>query len=379
MNYQLTLDSELQWAAERRLAAGPQADQGRLRVRDRDGHQDRPAAGPGQRAGLRPQPAHEASDEENRGNRAVSAPYEPGSVQKVLTAAALIDSGDGHAGDQGGGAGAAACPATAPSRTPSTTRRRSSSSTCAASSPARPTSAPSCWPGRWTSTSCGTTCSASGSAARPASSCRGSPAASCRRPTSRTAQRDQVAFGQALAVTGMQEAAALAGILNGGVYNPPTVIQGVTDAEGRDGAGRPAGAPPGGVRRDLGPGPGPDGGGGRQRERPAGPQAGRLPQRRQDRHRAAGRHHVRLLPRLRHLLRGVRPGGRPADPDLRRGHQPEGRRHGHRDGGPGGPGPDERGAAALLGRRRTRSRTTPSPPNGSEPGGRRPGPGRCTR
>ena len=65
-------------------------------------------------------------------------------------------------------------------------------------------------------------------------------------PTAELADRtrDQVAFGQALAVTGMQEAAALAGILNGGVYNPPTVIKGVTDAEGRrcrSTAGRPAG------------------------------------------------------------------------------------------------------------------------------------------
>ena len=48
--------------------------------------------------------------------------------------------------------------------------------------------------------------------ARPASSCRGSRAASCRRRTCPICTRDQVAFGQALAVTGMQEAAALAGI-----------------------------------------------------------------------------------------------------------------------------------------------------------------------
>src|SRR4029453_11460841 len=30
---------------------------------------------------------------DDRGNRAVSAPYEPGSVEKVLTSAALLDSG----------------------------------------------------------------------------------------------------------------------------------------------------------------------------------------------------------------------------------------------------------------------------------------------
>ncbi len=45
-------------------------------------------------------------------------------------------------------------------------------------------------------------------------------------------QRDQVAFGQALSVTGIQEAAAIAGIVNGGVYHPPTVLKGATDADG---------------------------------------------------------------------------------------------------------------------------------------------------
>ena len=35
----------------------------------------------------------QAAKPEDRGNRAISAPYEPGSVQKILTAAALFDSG----------------------------------------------------------------------------------------------------------------------------------------------------------------------------------------------------------------------------------------------------------------------------------------------
>jgi cell division protein FtsI (penicillin-binding protein 3) len=47
-------------------------------------------------------------------------------------------------------------------------------------------------------------------------------------------QRDQVAFGQAIAVTGIQQAAAVAGIINNGVYHPPTVIKRATDAEGRE-------------------------------------------------------------------------------------------------------------------------------------------------
>jgi cell division protein FtsI (penicillin-binding protein 3) len=47
-------------------------------------------------------------------------------------------------------------------------------------------------------------------------------------------QRDQVAFGQAIAVTGIQEAAAIAGIVNDGIYHPPTVIKSATDGEGRE-------------------------------------------------------------------------------------------------------------------------------------------------
>lgn len=45
-------------------------------------------------------------------------------------------------------------------------------------------------------------------------------------------KRDQIAFGQGLSVTAIQEAAAIAGILNGGVYNPPTVIDSATAADG---------------------------------------------------------------------------------------------------------------------------------------------------
>src|SRR5690606_10014574 len=44
--------------------------------------------------------------------------------------------------------------------------------------------------------------------------------------------RDQISFGQGLSVTALQNAAAIAGILNGGMYNPPTVIRSATDAAG---------------------------------------------------------------------------------------------------------------------------------------------------
>jgi cell division protein FtsI (penicillin-binding protein 3) len=47
-------------------------------------------------------------------------------------------------------------------------------------------------------------------------------------------QRDQVSFGQALSVTGIQEAASIAGLVNGGIYNPPKVLKRDYDADGRD-------------------------------------------------------------------------------------------------------------------------------------------------
>lgn len=45
-------------------------------------------------------------------------------------------------------------------------------------------------------------------------------------------QRDRVAFGQSISVTPLQEAAAVAAIVNGGVYNQPTIIKSVTSGSG---------------------------------------------------------------------------------------------------------------------------------------------------
>ena len=44
--------------------------------------------------------------------------------------------------------------------------------------------------------------------------------------------RDQVAFGQGLAVNSVQEAAAVAGVVNDGVYNPPTLLKSATTTDG---------------------------------------------------------------------------------------------------------------------------------------------------
>jgi cell division protein FtsI (penicillin-binding protein 3) len=47
-------------------------------------------------------------------------------------------------------------------------------------------------------------------------------------------QRDRVAFGQAIAVTGIQQASAVAAVVNGGIYNPPTVIKKAIDGDGKE-------------------------------------------------------------------------------------------------------------------------------------------------
>jgi len=61
-------------------------------------------------------------------------------------------------------------------------------------------------------------------------------------------QRDRIAFGQSISVTAMQEAAAIAAVVNGGVYRQPTIIDSVTDAKGR-----PVAQPPQVTRQVISP------------------------------------------------------------------------------------------------------------------------------
>ncbi len=231
VSYQLTLDSEVQWAAERRLAEQVRlthADSGFAIVMDpKTGQVLALANAPGF------DPAKPgASDPEDRGNRAVSAPYEPGSVEKVLTAAALVDSGT-------------ATPETrvkVPVELATGGRyitdsfdhgvlrlnlrgviARSSNMGTALLARQLPEQRLHDYLVRF------------GLGSRTGIELPGesrgiiTPVAKMQ-----PGQRDQVAFGQALAVTGIQQAAAVSGIINQGVYNPPTVIKGATDADGRE-------------------------------------------------------------------------------------------------------------------------------------------------
>src|SRR5699024_8735605 len=91
-SYELTLDSDLQWMTEQALADGmrqAQAKTGTAVVMN---------IHTGEILALANGPSFDsanpsAADGDNLGNRAVTEVYEPGSVQKVLTMAALADQG----------------------------------------------------------------------------------------------------------------------------------------------------------------------------------------------------------------------------------------------------------------------------------------------
>ncbi len=230
VSYQLTLDSEVQWAAERRIdeqVRSTKADWGFAIVLDpKTGQVLALANAPG----FDPAKPQDANPED-RGNRAVSAPYEPGSVEKVLTAAALVDSG---------------------TATPET---RVKVPVHLATGGRYITDAFDHGVLRLNlrgvialSSNMGTALLARqlpkqqlrdyllrfGLGSRTGIELPGESRGIAPPPDLGDAQRDQVAFGQALAVTGIQEAAAIAGIINDGVYHPPTVIKGAIDADGQE-------------------------------------------------------------------------------------------------------------------------------------------------
>ena len=230
LSYQLTLDSEVQWVAERRLAeqmAKTRADSGFAIVLDVKTGQVIALANSPTFDSSRPQ----AADSDDRGNRAVSAPYEPGSVQKILTSAALIDSG-------------IASPTTRvviPSRLASGGRYIkdhfphgelhynmrgviADSSNIGTALLTR----------QLDKQTLHDYLVSFGLGSRTSIELPGESAGIMPKAGMPDGQRDQISFGQAIAVTGIQEASAVAGIVNDGIYNPPTVIKKATDGEGRE-------------------------------------------------------------------------------------------------------------------------------------------------
>jgi cell division protein FtsI (penicillin-binding protein 3) len=228
LNYQLSIDSELQWVAEQRLAkqvASSKADSGFTITMD---------VKTGQVLVLAQVPTVDASNPAAtppglRGVPAVSDPYEPGSVQKLLTAAAIVDSGTADAESR----------LLVPNRLRTDGRalkdhfehkelKLNMRGVVALSSNIGMVLLSRQMPkaqmvdylrsfGLGSKTGIELPSESSGIV----------PGRDLKNIT-----RDQMAFGQSIAVTGIQEISALAGLINGGIYNPPTLIKGATTSDG---------------------------------------------------------------------------------------------------------------------------------------------------
>lgn len=229
INYQLTIDSELQWMAEQRVAqavAKTKALSGfAITMNVKTGEILAMANAPGySQANLR-----EAGKKHLLLNRAVSNPYEPGSVEKVLTSAALIDSGTAtpetrveipaRLASGGGSIKDAFVHKKLYYLMRGVVSRSSNIGTILLTRQMRTKTLHDYLLSFGLGSKTGVELPGEASGTVPAATMPGY-------------TRDQVAFGQALTVTGVQQAAAIAGVINGGVYNPPTVIKSATDSSG---------------------------------------------------------------------------------------------------------------------------------------------------
>ncbi len=230
LNIRTSIDSELQWMVQERLATQvvrTKSDYGMAVVMN---------VKTGEVLALANAPTYDSSDPSAspiaaRGNNAIASPYEPGSVEKVLTSAALFDSG-------------VASPDTELTL-PNVLR---SGPLTIHDSFAHDTD-----PLRLRIRGAVAQSSNIGMAVATRQLNRqqlhdyyvrfglGSPtgiqlpgeSGGIIPPADMTGiQRDQAAFGQAISVTAVQEAAAISGIVNDGLYHPPTVISQATDADG---------------------------------------------------------------------------------------------------------------------------------------------------
>ncbi|SDE52828.1 peptidoglycan D,D-transpeptidase FtsI family protein [Auraticoccus monumenti] len=227
-SYQLTLDSELQWMAERRLAQQVQ------KAKAESGTAIMMNIKTGEVLAMANYPSYDASrpgaaDPDDLGNRAVTDALEPGSVQKVLTFAALLDAGLITPDTK----------VTIPNRvrsggdwiTDSTdyTGARLTATGVMAKSANTGTVMLSRDMGKEELTRY---FRSFGLGARTGIELPGESSGYLPGPDMEDYQRDQISFGQGLSMTPVQYAAAVAGLLNGGVYNPPTIVASATDKDG---------------------------------------------------------------------------------------------------------------------------------------------------
>lgn len=228
VSYQLTIDAELNWFVEQMLKEGMNqsgAATGTAIVMNvKDGEVLAMANGPSYDSA---DPG--AADTGDLGNRAVSSAYEPGSVQKVLTMAALADqglvtpdtkvlvpariaSGDGYVRDS------------FDHGTLQLTARGvvAQSSNIGTIELAR----------QMDKAKLSEYLSSFGLGTKPGSGLPAETSGSLPGADMADYTRDQVSFGQGLSVSALQMTAAVAAAVNGGVYHQPTIIKSATNADG---------------------------------------------------------------------------------------------------------------------------------------------------
>lgn len=227
-SYQLTLDAELQWMAEKALADGvanAKGDYGIAVVMN---------AKTGEILAMANTPSYDsndpgASENADLGNRAVTATYEPGSVEKILTMAILADSGTANPdtkvvtpGQIRSGGGYVE-DAWAHGTMYLTARGMvAKSSNVAAVTLGRQVD----------KATFNKYLSSFGLGAKTGVGLPGESTGEIPGADMADYTRDQISFGSGMSVTAVQMAAAVAGIVNGGVYNQPTILASGTDADG---------------------------------------------------------------------------------------------------------------------------------------------------
>ncbi|QGN31916.1 penicillin-binding protein 2 [Microlunatus sp. Gsoil 973] len=227
-NYQLTIDPELQWMMQRRIdsqRARTGADWITAITMD---------VTTGEVLAMAQTPGYDSSDPgaskpSNLGDRAVSQAYEPGSVEKVLTSAALIDSG-------------AANPETKvvvpPTIASGDGRIKDAEGHGTVHYTMRGIIANSSNIGtlmltrQMDKTTLRNYLSSFGLGRTTGVELPGESAGSLPTADMKDYTRDQIAFGQGLSVTTLQEATAISAIVNGGIYHTPTVIKSASTADG---------------------------------------------------------------------------------------------------------------------------------------------------
>ena len=229
VSYQLTLDSELQWTAEQSLKKVVDASKAHF------GYAIVMNIKTGEILAMANYPSFDSSDlknakADNMGNRAISDSLEPGSVEKVLTFAALADGGWITPDTQ------VYVPSTLKSADLTINDseshgdlRLTASGVLAQSSNIGTVQLARQMP----KADLISHLQSFGLGQQTGVELPGEASGWAPKSTLADYSRDQVAFGQGLSVTGLQLAAAVAGILNDGVYNSPTIVKSATDADGK--------------------------------------------------------------------------------------------------------------------------------------------------